>query len=297
MPVVSGAVEDDGAVGAGTRVPVTGPPVRLRIDNRRRTLPDLRELLRYRGLVLLLGRRDITVRYRQTILGTTWIFASALVTAGLFSFVFGRIAQLPTNGVPYFVFSYVGLLAWNLFSQGLSNASTSMTPNSALISKIYFPRLVLPLSTLASTITTTLISIGILAALLVGYGIVPTWRVVLLPVWLLLALVVGLGFGLILASLAVAYRDISYATPVLISMLLYLSPVAYSLEAVPDSLRNLYLLNPIATMVEGTRWAVLDTGYLPPTWAVVYAVAFAVVTLVVGMVVFTRREPGFADVI
>ena len=296
---VDGGSVDGGSVDGGSAEGGAGgaDPTRLRIDSRRRTFPDLRELMRYRGLVFLLGRRDITVRYRQTILGTTWIFASALVTAGLFSFVFGRIAQLPTNGVPYFVFSYVGLLAWNLFSQGLSNSSTSMTPNSALISKIYFPRLVLPLSTLASTVTTTLISIGILAVMMVGYGIVPTWRLLLLPVWLVIAMVIGLGFGLILASLAVAYRDIGYATPVLISMLLYLSPVAYSLEAVPANLRNLYLLNPIATVVEGTRWAVLDTGYLPPTWAIAYTVVFTVVALLVGVVVFTRREPGFADVI
>lgn len=269
----------------------------MRIDNRRRTFPDFAELVRYRELVALLGRRDITARYRQTILGTFWVFASALVTAGLFSFVFGRIAGLPTDGVPYFVFAYAGLLTWNLFANALTSVSSSLNPNSSLISKIYFPRLVLPLSTYAGTLLNTLISFGILLVLLVAYQISVTWQMLLLPVWVLLALILSMGVGLVLAAYSVSYRDIGFATPVVVSLLLYLSPVGYSLAAVPDDLRNLYLLNPVATIVEGTRWSLLGTSYLPAAWAVAYSCAFSVAALLIGLVVFARREAGFADVI
>jgi lipopolysaccharide transport system permease protein len=270
---------------------------RFRIDNRRRTFPDIGEILRYRDLVALLGRRDITARYRQTALGTVWIFASALVTAGLFSFVFGRIAGLPTDGIPYFVFSYAGLLAWNLFANALTSVSSSLNPNASLISKIYFPRLVLPLSTYASTLLNTLISFGVMLVLLVVYGISITLQMLLLPVWLLLALILSMGIGLVLAAYSVAYRDVGFATPVVVSLLLYLSPVAYSLAAVPDDLRNLYLLNPVATIVEGTRWSLLGTPYLPAAWAIAYTCVFSIAVLFVGLAVFTRREAGFADVI
>jgi lipopolysaccharide transport system permease protein len=269
---------------------------RLRIDSRRRWFPDLVELSRYRALVVLLGRRDITVRYRQTVLGTLWIFAGALVTAGLFSFVFGRIADLPTGGVPYFVFSYAGLMAWNLFSQGLTSASTSLNPNASLISKIYFPRLVLPLSAFTSTLLNTVMSFGIMLVLLAIYDVGITLQILLLPAWLALGVLLALGIGLVLTSFSVAYRDINFVTPVLVSLLLYLSPVAYSLAAVPASLRDAYLLNPIATIIEGCRWSLIG-GNLPPAWAITYAVACSALAFVAGLVVFARREAGLADVI
>jgi len=273
------------------------PSTRIRIDGRIRHFPDIRELARYWQLVITLGRRDITVRYRQTILGTVWLFAGALVTAGLFSFVFGRIAGLPTGGIPYFPFSYAGLLAWNLFSSVLSGAGSSLAPNSSLISKIYFPRLVLPLSTLASTFVNTLLSFGIMVVLLFAYGIGISFQMLLLPVWLLLGTVLAMGLGLVLGAFSVAYRDVNYATPVLVSVLLYLSPVAYSLAAVPANLRDVYLLNPLATVIEGTRWSLLGTPYLPPAWAIAYTVVLSIAALAVGLMVFSRREQGFADVI
>ena len=276
--------------------PAVAPGRRIRIDSRRRWFPDLRELLRYWQLIVLLGRRDITVRYRQTVLGTIWIFAGTLVTAGLFSFVFGRVADLPSGGVPYFAFSYAGLIAWNLFSNTLSSASTSLNSNSALIGKIYFPRLVLPLYTLASTLVTTVISFGVMAVILVAYGIAVTPQILLLPVWLTLAVVLAMGISLALTALSVTYRDVNYITPVLTSVLLYLSPVAYSIEAVPANLRNLILLNPLSTIVEGTRWSLLGTGSLTG-WAIAYTVVLTVGALVGGLAVFARLESSFADVI
>lgn len=286
------AEAEAGDLRAGER---RGP--RIRIDSRRQRFPDLRELARYRHLVAMLGRRDITVRYRQTILGTVWIFAGALVTAGLFSFVFGRIAELPSDGVPYFVFSYAGLLAWNLISSVLTGAGSSLAPNSSLISKIYFPRLVLPLSTLASTFLNTALSFAIMMVLLVAFGVGFTFQLLLLPVWLLIGVVLAMGVGLTLGAYSVAYRDVNYATPVLVSVLLYLSPVAYSLAAVPENLRNLYLLNPLASIIEGARWSLLGSSYLPPAWAIAYSTVLAIVALAIGMAVFARREWGFADVI
>lgn len=273
-------------------------PPRIRIDSRRRWFPDLGELLRYRQLMVLLGRRDITVRYRQTALGTIWIFAGPLVSAGLFSFVFGRIAGLPSAGVSYFVFSYAGLLAWNLFSGTLTGASTSLVSNSALITKIYFPRLVVPISTFASVLVNTVISFGVMLVLLALVGVGASTQLLLLPAWLLCAAALAMGVAFCLTSVSVSYRDVNYVTPLLTQLLLYLSPVAYSVSAVPPDLRTFYLVNPLATIVEGCRWSLLGGGsYLPPAWAIAYAVAVSFGAVIGGMVIFARLESGFADVI
>ena len=277
----------------GVRV---APGRRLRIDSRRHWFPDLRALFRSGHLVVLLGRRDITVRYRQTVLGTVWIFTGPLVSAGLFTFVFGQVAKLPSGGVPYFAFSYAGLLGWTLFSNALSSASNSVNSNGALISKIYFPRLVLPLASMASTLINTAISFGIMLIVLVAYGIGFSTHMLLLPVWLLLAMVLAIGMGLVFTAPAVRYRDVNYVTSVFTSLLLYLSPVAYSTSAVPADLRRFYLLNPLTTIVEGCRWSLLGEADLSP-WAIVYTVALAVGALIIGALVFTRLESGFADVI
>ncbi len=269
---------------------------RLRIDSRRRWFPDLRALLPARQLLVLLSRRDITVRYRQTVVGTFWVLASPLVAAGLFSFVFGRVAKLPSDGVPYFAFSYAGLLAWNVFSNTLQNASTSLTSNSGLVTKIYFPRLVLPLATVASTLINTAISFGVMVFLLVVYEIGFSFHLLLLPIWLLLSLVLAIGVGLVLTSIAVLYRDVNHVTPVLIPLLLYLTPVAYSSGSVPRELRSLYMLNPVATIVEGCRWSLLGHARLS-TWTIAYTVAVTLGALALGLMLFARLESKFADVI
>jgi len=219
------------------------------------------------------------------------------MSAGLFSFVFGRVAQLPSGGHSYFLFSYTALLAWNLFSQSLASASASLTSSSALITKIYFPRLVIPISTLGSVIVNMLITFGVTLVLLVATSTAFTSQILLLPLWLLLALTLALGLGLALASFSVLYRDVNYVTTLLVQFLLYLSPVGYSIEVVPAGLRTLYLLNPVATIVEGCRWSLLGTDYLPPAWAIVYTCAASVCAVVVGTAVFARREPTFADVV
>lgn len=276
-----------------TRVAAGG---RLRIDSRRRWFPDLGPLVRARQIVLLLSRRDITVKYRQTVLGTVWIFAGPLVSAGLFTFVFGRVAKLPSDGVPYFAFSYAGLLGWSAFSSTMTRASTSLTSNSALITKIYFPRLVLPFSTVFSTLIDAAISLGIMLVLLWAYGIGLTLRMLVLPAWLLLAIVLAMGIGLVLTAASVSFRDVNYLTPIFTSLLLYLSPVAYSSSAVPPELRHLYLFNPLTTIVEGCRWSLLGHGTLSPL-AIVYTAVLSLGALIVGLALFTRLESNFADVI
>jgi len=230
------------------------------------------------------------------VLGTLWIFTGPLVSAGLFSLVFGRIAGLPSGGDSYFAFSYAGLLGWNLFSTTLTSTSTSLTNNSALITKIYFPRLALPVSTVGSTLLNTAISFGVMLILLLIYGIGFSLQLVLLPFWLLLAIVLAVGMGIVLGALAVSYRDINYLTPILTSLLIYVSPVAYSVDAVPDNLRTYYLLNPLTTIVEGCRWSLLGNATLSG-WAIAYTIALTLGALIVGLALFARLESNFADVI
>lgn len=284
--------------------PMSSPPLemsveaghRLQIDSRHRWFPDLRDFFRYGQLIVLLCRRNITVMYRQTVLGAVWVVVNPLLSAGLFTFVFGRVAHLKTGGVPYFAFSYAGLLTWNLFSGSLTSAATSLVSNSSLFTRIYFPRLVLPVSQLAQTIINSSVSVVVMALLLVVYHIGFTLRLLFVPFWLLLALVLSFGISLILSSIAVFYRDVQYVTGAIVPMLLFLTPVAYSSSEVPHSLRFVYLLNPIATIVEGGRWSLIGHTSLS-MWTVVYTTAFTFGILVLGLVVFARLEWRFADVV
>ena len=268
---------------------------RRRIDSRRRWFPDLGEPLHARQLLVLLSRRDITVKYRQTVLGALWIFVSPVLSAGLFTFVFGQVADLESDGVPYFAFSYAGLVGWNLFADTMTGASRSLTANAGLITKIYFPRLVLPFSTVASALINAGVSLCVMLVLLVAYDIGVSFNLLLLPVWLALSIALAMGIGLVLTSISVAYRDINYLTPAIIPLLLYLTPVAYSVNEVPDNLRTLYRLNPAATIVEGCRWSLLGQGDLT-AWAIGYTVAVTLAALALGMMLFARLEWSFADV-
>jgi lipopolysaccharide transport system permease protein len=273
-----------------------GQPTRVRIDSRHRWFPDLKSTLRVRQLLFTMTRRNITVQYRQTVLGVAWAFASPLVSAALFTFVFGTVANLKTGNIPYFAFAYSGLLSWNLFSDTTNAASRSFSVNSNLVTKIYFPRLILPLATVGPALINATITLGIMSVLLVIYHIGFTLHLLLLPVWLLLSLLLALGLGLIVASLGVTYRDVNYVTPTLVSSLLYLTPVAYAASAVPHNIRPLYLLNPMASIVEGCRWSLLGQGDLS-LLRIGYTVAFVVVTFMTSLVVFARLEWSFADVI
>jgi len=256
-----------------------------------------KEIWAFRSLLTRLAARDITLRYRQTALGVAWVVLQPLIGAGILSFVFGTIADLPgPPGIPYIVFSFVGMVAWTTFSQTLLRASTSLVSNSAMVSKVYFPRLLLPLSTSLSAALDVIVCMLMLAVLLVATGVAPSLPVLLLPVWLALLVGLGLGGGMAAGALMVRYRDVQFSLPVAVQFLLYASPIVYSLAVVPRSARSIYNLNPLSGLLEGFRWSVLNTPR-PSTGLIVYSTCACVVLFLGGLMMFTRMERQFADVI
>ena len=256
----------------------------------------LSEIWQYRDLLWVLAQRDIRLRYKQTILGVVWVVLQPLISAGIFAFVFGRVAKLPSDGVPYFVFSYAGLLAWNLFNSTLTKASGSLVGNANLVSKVYFPRLILPLSTLFSSLLDFGVAFLIMIILMITSHIVPGPGILLLPVWLALILILSTGVGLCASSLMVSYRDVQHIMPVLLQFLLYASPVAYAVSAVPHKLRLLYYINPVSSILEAFRWSLLNRGTLQPGF-LVYSAVFSIGSFFAGAYAFKRMERKFADVI
>ena len=258
---------------------------------------NLRELWQFRDLLTTLAQRDVKLRYRQTALGIVWVVLQPLLAAGIFSFVFGKVAKLPApHGVPYLVFSYAGLLAWNAFSSTLSKSSGCLLQNSTLVSKVYFPRLALPLSTVFSTLIDFGVALGMMVVLMVVNHVVPTIAVLLLPVWLLLVVLLALGVGLYLAALMVSYRDVQYILPVMVNFLLYASPVAYSAALIPVKYKLIFEINPLTGLLEAFRWSLLGTA--APVWnTVIYSAVVTVVVFILGAFSFKKMERKFADVI
>ena len=257
---------------------------------------NIAELWNSRDLLLILAMRDIRLRYKQTSLGIAWVILQPLISAGIFSFVFGKVAKLPTDGVPPFVFAYTGLLAWNLFANTLTKVSGSLIGNANLVSKVYFPRLVLPLSTVFSSLLDFAVALAMLAVILAINHVVPGAGLLLLPLWMALLLLLATGIGLCAASLMVSYRDVAYILPVATQFLLYASPVAYAVSAVPSRLRATYLMNPISSLLEAFRWSLLNRGGIHPG-IVGYAAAVSVAAFIFGAFAFRRMERKFADVI
>jgi lipopolysaccharide transport system permease protein len=243
----------------------------------------------FRSLLWQFARRDVTLRYRQTALGVIWVVLQPLIAAGIFAVVFGRVAGLSSNGVPYVVFSYAGLLGWTMFSSYLTKASGSLVGNAALVSKVYFPRIVLPLSVVAGVLLDFVVSLALMAVLLAATSTSPGWGLVLLPAWVVITLVLATGIGLLTGSLAVRFRDVNYILPVLVQFLLYASPVAYALDAVPHSLRGYFVANPLTGLLEAFRWSLLGIGSLHTTY-VLYSAGFAIAALAAGWAAFSRME-------
>ncbi|MBV9848938.1 MAG: ABC transporter permease [Armatimonadetes bacterium] len=257
---------------------------------------NLRELWQFRDLLTTLAGRDLKLRYRQTALGAVWVILQPLIAAGIFSFVFGKVAKLPSDGVPYFVFSFAGLLGWNAFSGTLGKAGSSLVGNANLVSKIYFPRLVLPFATVFSTLMDFGVALTMMAVLMALSHIAPTAGLLLLPVWLFLIITLAIGISLFTSALMVSYRDVGFVVPVMTQFLLYGCPIAYPISAVPHHLRGLYYLNPLASLLEAFRWSLLGRGEMP--WsALAYAAAFVGVVFVSGVFAFRKMERKFADVI
>ena len=256
---------------------------------------NLAQIWQFRDLLVAFAVRDIKLRYRQTLLGVAWVVLQPLLAAGIFSFVFGKIAKIDVGQTPYFAFSYIGLLAWNVFNATLSKTSGCLVQNSGLISKIFFPRLVLPFSTIISTLVDFMVALAMLVALMFYYKMQPTFAVLTLPFWLVLILMLATGCGLYASALMVSYRDVQYILPVLTQFLLYGSPVSYPASAVPMQYRGFYNLNPLVSLVEGFRWAFLG-GNLE--WRnVVWSAVLSVIALICGALAFKKMERQFADVI
>jgi homopolymeric O-antigen transport system permease protein len=256
----------------------------------------LDELWEYRELLYFLTWRDIKVRYKQTVLGAAWAIIQPLFTMLVFSLFFGKLAKVPSDGIPYPIFSYAALVPWTFFSNGLSGSSNSLVGSANLIKKIYFPRLVVPFSSVLSGILDFVFAFIVLLAMMLYFGIVPAWSVVWLPLLLLLALVTALGVGLWLSAMNVRFRDVRYAVPFLTQFWLFATPIAYPSSLLAEPWQTLYGLNPMVGVVEGFRWSLLGTNTAPGPIIAVSSLA-ALALLVSGVFYFRRMEKTFADVV
>lgn len=260
------------------------------------SLPKLPQLWEGREVLYRFGARDVTLRYRQTALGVVWVILQPLLTAAIFTLVFNRVAHLPSGGVPYLVFVFTGLLVWNLFNGIVSRASASLVANRDLVSKVFFPRMLVPLATSYSTIVDYFVSVAFLAVLLIGYGINPGIAIVLAPIWTVMVILLAAGIGLVAAALMVRYRDVGYVVPFALQFLLYASPVAYSASAVPEKYRVIYDINPLTWLLSEYRWSFLHQP-APPGWQIALSIVVPVLCFLAGAVIFEQMERGFADVI
>jgi lipopolysaccharide transport system permease protein len=270
---------------------LAGPLPRIRIEPPR-GLFDLRahEVWKYRELLYFFVWRDLKVRYKQTAIGVAWVVLQPLMSMGVFTLFFGRLAKLPSDGLPYPVFYFAALAPWTYFSTALTTATNVVVANQRGITKVYFPRLILPLSSVISGLVDFGIAFAVLLALVLGYGLRPGVHVIWLPFLLLLALATALGVGLWLSALNALYRDVQYVMPFLVQFWMLASPVAYPGSLVPAKWRWLYGLNPMAGVIEGFRWALTGHGHAPG--ALILASAGAVVVLLVGGMLFFQRMEG-----
>ena len=269
----------------------------LIIEPNRTTGAFFRELLRYRELFYFLAWRDILVRYKQTVIGIAWSVIRPLLTMLVFTVVFGRLARLPNEGVPYPILVFSAMLPWQYFANAMQESSNSLIAESRLISKVYFPRLIVPASSVIVSAVDFLISLALLGLLMLGYGFVPSWTLLFMPFFFLLATLAALGAGFWLSALNVKYRDFRYIVPFLVQFGLYVSPVGFSSSVVPERWRLLYSLNPMVGVIDGFRWCVQGTAssiYLP---GFLLSAVISVLAFFSGVWFFRRTERFFADFI
>jgi homopolymeric O-antigen transport system permease protein len=256
-----------------------------------------RDIWRYRELFFFLAWRDILVRYKQTAIGIAWSVLRPFLTMLVFTVVFGKLAKLPSNGVPYPVMVYAAMLPWQFFANSLSESSNSLIDNASLLTKVYFPRLIVPAGSVIVGLVDFLISCVILAGIMAWYRFVPDIRILLLPFFLLMAFLVSFGTGLWLSALNVKYRDFRYVVPFLVQFGLYVSPVGFSSAIVPERWRFFYYLNPMVGVIDGFRWAILGDAF-PVNWTgFVLSGALVLLIFLGGILYFRRMERSFADVV
>ena len=256
----------------------------------------LHEIWDYRELLYFLIWRDIKVRYKQTALGASWAIIQPFFTMVVFSFFFGHLGKMPSDGIPYPLFSFAALVPWAFFANGLSQSSNSLVGSAHLITKVYFPRLVIPLAAAFSGVVDFLIAFAVLIVLMIYYGLFPTLNVLWLPFFILLAMVTSLGVGLWLSALSVKYRDVRYVVPFLTQIWLFVTPIAYPSSLLHEPWHTIYGLNPMVGVVEGFRWALLNTNTRPGPMIAVSSAA-AVLILLTGAFYFRRMEKVFADIV
>jgi lipopolysaccharide transport system permease protein len=253
-----------------------------------------KDLWLFRELFYILSWRDIKVRYKQTVLGVAWSVIRPLLTTIIFTVIFSRVAKLqPPNGVPYAILVFAGMLPWQFFANALSEASNSLVGNSNLVSKVYFPRMIIPASSIITSLVDFAISFALMIAMMVFYQFMPNWKIVLLPAFILLALTAAFGVGLFITALNVKYRDFRYIIPFIIQIGLYITPVGFSSSKVPEKWRLLYSFNPMVGVVDGFRWCILGE----PLDRANFLVSLVVITffLFIGIVYFRKTEKSFAD--
>lgn len=256
----------------------------------------LNELWQYRELLYFLVWRDVKVRYKQTALGAAWAVIQPFFTMVVFSLFFGRLAKMPSDGVPYPIFSYAALVPWTFFANGLTQASNSLVGSANLITKVYFPRLTIPIATVLSGVVDFVLAFAVLLLMMLYYGIVPTVNILWLPFFLLLALVTALGVGLWLSAMNVQFRDVRYIVPFITQFWMFASPVVYSSKLLHQPWRTIYGLNPMVGVLEGFRWALLGTKTAPGPMIAVSTFA-ALIILISGAFYFRRMEKTFADIV
>ena len=257
---------------------------------------NLKELYEYHELIYFLVWRDLKVRYKQTTLGVAWVILQPLMTMVVFTIFFGNLAKVPSDGLPYPIFSFTALLPWQLFANALTNSSNSLVNNRDLITKLYFPRLIIPLSSIIGGLVDFFISFLVLIAMIFYYGIAPTATILTLPFFILLTIATSTAVSLWLSALNVEYRDVRYTIPFLVQFWLFITPIAYPSNLVPEKWRIIYGLNPMAGVVEGFRWALLGTSSV--SWTIIsVSTVIVIVLLISGLMYFKRMERTFADVV
>lgn len=287
-------VAENGSLGEPS---VAGPLPVTRIERSAGWVPlNLGEIWRYRELLYFLTWRDVVVRYKQTALGIGWAIIQPVMTMVVFSLVFGKLSSIPSDGIPYPLFSFAALVPWTFFANGLNQSSNSLVGSANLIQKVYFPRLIIPTASVLGGVVDFVLAFVILLGMMAYYGIAPTVHIVWLPAFLLLALATALGVGLWLSALNVRFRDVRYVVPFITQFWLFATPIAYPSSLLEQPWRTIYGLNPMAGVIEGVRWALLGTNTAPGAIIAASTVAAALM-LLGGAFYFRRMEKAFADIV
>lgn len=269
----------------------------LIIEANKSKLNYWKDLWNYRELFYFLAWKDILIRYKQTVIGVAWSFIRPLFTMIILTIVFGRIAKLPSNNAPYPIMVFSAMLPWQFFSNAFNEASNSLISNANLLTKVYFPRLIIPTTTIIVSLIDFFISIGIMIILMFVFHFTPSWQILFLPFFLLLVIVISLGAGYFIASLNVQYRDFRYIVPFIVQFGLYISPVGFSSDTIPDKWRLIYSINPMVGVIDGFRWCILGVESKLYLNGLIISISIAIFLLVIGIKTFRKMEKIFADVV